>query len=315
MPSLLDETLSVKTICQLTGINEHTLRAWERRYHVVQPRRLDNGRRVYSIEDLEKLKLISVLIRKGFAISSIAQHSQRQLSDLINDAASAPDLLEQAKLSRADGFMMKLEDALSRYELVRINMLLQQAKAEYGVQAYLFQVVLPLLSRVGELVLAGSYSIGQEHALSAVVRYHLMQIFYLLAHSHAYLHEHEQHAKSFAIATMEHNLHEFGILISAVLCAFHGYPVFYLGPNMPAESLADAARSVGANGLILGLPPYSDQSAAMQRYLNDLLVGLPPVCEVWIGGSPERYLPDDSRVRRLESLAELDHLLSQHKPY
>ncbi|MES2745807.1 MAG: MerR family transcriptional regulator, partial [Bdellovibrionota bacterium] len=63
---------SVKTICQLTGLNEHTLRAWERRYQVVTPHRLENGRRVYSLDDLEKLKLVTLLVRKGFLIGNIA---------------------------------------------------------------------------------------------------------------------------------------------------------------------------------------------------------------------------------------------------
>jgi DNA-binding transcriptional MerR regulator len=311
----LDDKLSVKTICQLTGINEHTLRAWERRYAVVKPKRLENGRRIYSIEDLEKLKLIALLIRKGFLIGNIAHHPLRELSSLLNEAAQTPDMSDAVRLAntRAEELATRLEDAISRYELVKINLLLQQAKAEYGIRDYLFQVILPLMARVGEYVYKDEFTIGQEHALSAVVKYHLSQVFFLLTHSHMMLEE-TKSPKSFAIAATEGNLHEFGILVAAVLCAYHGYPVFYLGPNMPAGALAEATQAVNANCVILGLPPLMDMDAKIEAYLTELSRDLPPVCEVWAGGSP--FYKSQTRidkVKQLPSLEELDRLLANIK--
>ncbi|WP_141733631.1 MerR family transcriptional regulator [Oligoflexus tunisiensis] len=312
---MIEDKLSVKTICQLTGINEHTLRAWERRYGVVKPRRLDNGRRVYSIEDLEKLKLIALLIRKGFLIGNVAAHDLQELSRLLNEAAQTPDMGDAAALqnSRAEEIVQRIEEALSRYNLITINVLLQQAKAEYGVREYLFQVVLPLMSRVGDEVARGEFSIGQEHALSALVKYHLLQLFYLLTHSHAMTRD-RQAPKSFAVATAEGNLHEFGMLMAAVLCAFHGYPTCYLGPNLPAGSLAEASEAMAANCVVVGLPPLDDHKAANRIYMEDLLKRLPRVCEVWVGGVPhgEQRFPSE-RVRELPSLEELDRLLANIK--
>lgn len=311
----MDDKLSVKTICQLTGINEHTLRAWERRYAVVKPRRLENGRRIYSIEDLEKLKLIALLIRKGFLIGNIANHSLRNLSQLLSDAAQTPDMNDFAAeaQSRAEELAARVEEALSRYELVKINLLLQQAKAEYGIREYLFQVVLPLMYRVGDYVARDELSIGQEHALSAIVKYHLLQVFYLLTHSHSMLNE-KQAPKSFAIATSEGNHHEFGVLASAVLCSYHGYPVFYLGPNMPAEAMATAAEAISANCLILGLPPFEGQAEANESYLKLLFQQLNKVTEVWVGGSPDPVKSDYSgRLQQIPNLEELDRLLANLK--
>ncbi len=313
---MIEDKLSVKTICQLTGINEHTLRAWERRYGVVKPRRLENGRRVYSIEDLEKLKLIALLIRKGFLIGNIANQSLRELSSLLNEAAQTPDMNDAASRqnSRAEELALLIEEAISRYELVRINLLLQQAKAEYGIREYMFQVVLPLMARVGDYVARDEFSIGQEHALSAIVKYHMLQVFYLLTHSHAMLNDNKV-PKSFAIATAEGNLHELGVMVAAVLCAYHGYPVFYLGPNMPAKALAEATEAISANCVILGLAPFAGQEKYNIQYLTDLMTTLPNVCEVWVGGSPDlRALGSmNERLRTLPSLEELDRLLANIK--
>lgn len=313
---MINDQLSVKTVCQLTGINSHTLRAWERRYAVVKPKRLENGRRVYTVNDLEKLKLIALLVRKGFLIGNIAPYTVSQLNKLVSETAPTATTadVQPPTFNRAELLAGRLEEAVTRYDLIKLNPLLGQAKAECGIREYLFMVILPLMKRVGQAVASQELSIGQEHALSAVVRFHLMQSLFTLIDAQALLHE-SAPPKSFALATMEGNLHELGTLIAAVLCAYHGFPIFYLGAHMPAEGLADAARSVGANCIVLGLMPMPEHDTTITIYLEQLLEGLPSSCEVWTGGCPYYELPAQSseRVRALKDLCELDHLLAHIK--
>ncbi|MCX6129254.1 MAG: hypothetical protein NTX25_09365 [Proteobacteria bacterium] len=216
--------------------------------------------------------------------------------------------------SRSEQLKASLDEAISRYELIKINVLLQQAKAEFSVREYLFQVLIPLMVRVGEAVFHKEFSIGQEHALSAVVKYHLLQVFYLLSNSRAVLGETEA-PKTFALATSENNQHEFGLLAAAVLCALQGYAVFYLGTNMPADSLAEAAEAVGANCVILGLAPIEGQNSINTQYIERLLYALPKTCELWTGGSSDYRTPahEVGRLRHLPSLDELDRLLMNLK--
>lgn len=310
----LRDHLSVKTICQLTGINSHTLRAWERRYGVVQPRRQENGRRTYTIEDLEKLKLIALLLRKGFLISHVANYTLVQLNKLLTEAAQTTAMAnpEEQAISRTEELAQQLEQALSTYDLVRLSPLLSQAKIDCSIREYLFRLIIPLLQRVGRGVACEELSVGQEHALSAVVRYHLMQSLFGLSDHHALVHAKEA-PKSFAVATMEGNQHEMGALMAAILCAYHGYRVFYLGSNLPAQALAEAVLAVGANCAIVGLPPADIQGPTIESYLTELLEALPPMCEVWIGGRDrlDSYITD--RVRALASLPEMDELLARFR--
>ena len=45
----------------MTGLTDHTIRVWERRYSAVVAERADNGRRQYSEQDVEKLGLLKRL--------------------------------------------------------------------------------------------------------------------------------------------------------------------------------------------------------------------------------------------------------------
>lgn len=71
---------TIKNVSMITGIGVHTLRAWEKRYGVVRPERSTSGRRYYSEEDIDKLKLIATLNKTGEQISQIAKLSLEELS-------------------------------------------------------------------------------------------------------------------------------------------------------------------------------------------------------------------------------------------
>jgi len=70
---------SIQFVSQVTGINAHTLRAWEKRYQAVVPQRNPKGKRLYSDEDIELVSivnndLVTISIKdKGIGISEDEQ--------------------------------------------------------------------------------------------------------------------------------------------------------------------------------------------------------------------------------------------------
>lgn len=63
--------LPIREISRLTGVNTVTLRAWERRYGLLKPRRTEKGHRLYSQEDVERVKAIQAWLVRGLAISKV----------------------------------------------------------------------------------------------------------------------------------------------------------------------------------------------------------------------------------------------------
>ena len=61
----------IGTVSNITGINPVTLRAWERRYELINPTRTESGHRLYSEHDIEQIKLILALLDEGIAISRV----------------------------------------------------------------------------------------------------------------------------------------------------------------------------------------------------------------------------------------------------
>ena len=78
-------TLTVKAASKLAGINPHTLRAWERRYRAIAPERSGTGRRLYSLEEVVRIRMLSSVVRGGHPIREIANLSNDELKKLQED--------------------------------------------------------------------------------------------------------------------------------------------------------------------------------------------------------------------------------------
>ncbi len=138
---------SIGAVSRLTGISQHTLRIWERRYSAVHSHRTESGRRLYSSGDVERLTLLKALVDRGDRIGSIASddidalrrrieafegHS-RDRSELARDridvavcGESVADLLKQCSLPGLNIVLGETDMARFRadLELVSADMLL-----------------------------------------------------------------------------------------------------------------------------------------------------------------------------------------------
>ncbi len=98
-----EQTYGIGAVAKLTGLSDHTIRVWERRYEAVVAGRSPNGRRVYTTADVEKLSLLKLLTDRGLSIGRIAGESRDELKKRIESmtelsAAPAPSNINVALL-------------------------------------------------------------------------------------------------------------------------------------------------------------------------------------------------------------------------
>lgn len=100
-----DRLYGIGAVARITGLSDHTIRIWERRYGAVVAQRAENGRRVYTPEDVEKLGLLGKLTGHGLAIGQIADNSLDELREQLRDigdlvSASVPQRINVAVLGQ-----------------------------------------------------------------------------------------------------------------------------------------------------------------------------------------------------------------------
>jgi methanogenic corrinoid protein MtbC1 len=212
--------------------------------------------------------------------------------------------IEEVILSRCIG-------ALGNYELVLIQAELEAARNLISAEHFLTQIAVPLLRDVGNRVYNGTFSIAQEHALSSILRAQLMQTLFNLRNAiavRAFTRKDQPHGLSICLATRDGDLHEFGILASAILVANEGHVPHYFGPNLPAAALADAAKAVNADVVIVGntpsAEPFSEQR--QESYARELKTKIPGRCQIWWGGVCS--IKEPSVLNGIKLLSSLDAL-------
>src|SRR5258708_38084169 len=87
-----------------TGLSKDTLRVWERRYRFPLPARDPSGERVYSQQDVEKLRVLKRLLDQGHRPGKVIGPALGQLERLA-DSATPPAArpAEGARLPRRPG--------------------------------------------------------------------------------------------------------------------------------------------------------------------------------------------------------------------
>lgn len=305
-----ESLFNLKAVVKLTGLSEHAIRAWEARYDAVVPERTASGRRAYSGDDVSRLRLLAQLVSRGHAIGQIARADNAALQRLL----TASDRTTQAEGDRSGAqhsevpraLTAKIKAALRRFDLAGVQVVLREARFHFGARMFALGVVALVMAEIGELVAAGELTIAHEHALSAVVKVHLMEL--LFAERAPVV------GKRVALATREGDLHEIMLLISGVLCAHHGFDVVYIGPNMPPDALGAALRALKTDAVLLGTIELAPglEKWPVEGYVRRLASFLGKKHEIWIGGMPRHRLDLGALAqpcRHVRSLSELDQSL------
>lgn len=300
------EILTIQSVSQLSGISAHTIRIWERRYGALTPIRTDTGRRLYNTFDLEKLKLL----KEVTATHPIGQVATLTISELKHLAVRSVEAEHSKTISLAAQAIEPALRALEKFEAENLARILEQTEHKSTIREFTLDFVSPLLSTVGAKVSMGQLNVAHEHLVSALLREQLGRILYALNRNHT------NKSPSVALSTPEGDLHEFGILISAVLFALNGYRVYYFGPNLPAESLGRASKALRCAEIVLGcvLRKFGKNPDSVQSYLRTLREHCGNQIVISVGGNIEidRNLKKEIQIKTFETLESLEAQLSQN---
>ena len=215
----------IKTVASLTGISPTTLRAWERRYDLVEPRRTHSGYRVYSDVDIATLTRVKRLVDRGFKVGEAISLVRRGLQE-----------------PEAGAFSTEAVGTI-RYRMLRSLLLLDRrgaAEAYAQLSGFPYErqvddVLLPLLRQIGSMWAEGDCSVAQEHFASTFARERLVAMLDSVSGF-------PFPGPEAVCAGAPGELHEFGLLAAAIHLSMRGWKVTYLGADLPVEQLQPIAR-------------------------------------------------------------------------
>jgi MerR family transcriptional regulator, light-induced transcriptional regulator len=268
----------IQVVARRTGLSADVLRAWEKRYGILKPARSSGGRRLYSDDDIDYLRMLRRATGAGRNVGQLVALSRDALQAVVreDDAAAAAVPAESPTAEAADVVVDQAVEAIAALDARRLEIVLRRAMIEHEATRFLEAVVTPALVRIGAEWRHDRVTPAHEHVASRVVRQVLDE--YVATFVPGY------DAPRFLSATPQGQRHEFGAMLAAASAAAAGWWVTYLGADLPAVAIADAARQTRATAVGLSIVhPVDDPQIPVE--LRALRTALPMDVVLLVGGA------------------------------
>ncbi len=157
---------SIRDLENLSGIKAHTIRIWEKRYKLIEPRRTNTNIRYYTDYDLKKILNVAVLNKHGIKISNIVKLNDIELKEEIMRVSDANPDLKHA----VDSLIVAMIDL----DEIKFTSILSKSISKKGFKDAMLDVVYPFLNRIGVMWQADDINPVQEHFVSYLIRQKLI---------------------------------------------------------------------------------------------------------------------------------------------
>ena len=232
---------NIGVVTRVTGVPASTLHAWERRYGFPGAERSAGGHRLYSEKDISLLRWVKSQVDAGLTISraviavrtlaangrmfipsepeaGFRYHPERSGEGSGPNPASSPSLRES------------LLEALIHHNLPRADQFMGEMLAFYSPEDLTLEVIGPVLNAIGEAWEQGRITVATEHLATNYLRQRLLM---WMVTGPA-----PRHSDPVVLACAPGEWHEGSLLMLGALLRRQGWPVAYLGQNVPFHDLA-----------------------------------------------------------------------------
>jgi len=246
---------SIKDLENLSGIKAHTIRIWEKRYNLFQPKRTDTNIRFYTTESLQKILNVAFLNNYGYKISKISLLKNDEISKLVNEISSKDLQLNSPAINSFKLAMITFNENLfhkTYNDLIKLN----------SFKEIFYNTFLPLLHHIGLLWQTETITPAHEHFISTLIKQKLLK-------SIEKTNEVEQNKleRTFVLFLPENEIHEIGLMLINYELKNRGYQTVFLGQSIPLESLKDL-MSLYDNITFISYFTIKPEKEDIQNYLE-----------------------------------------------
>jgi MerR family transcriptional regulator, light-induced transcriptional regulator len=213
--------LRIGEFARRVGVSPELLRAWERRYGLLQPIRTDGGFRLYTDDDAGRVERMKRALDDGFSAAEAARLALAQ---------------ERSPERPLDGARERLLAAAHAYDETAVHAILDEALAAFSLETVLRELILPVLREIGAEWEQGTLEIGQEHFASNLVRERLLALARLWGRGGGPL---------AVLACAPGERHDIGLIAFGLVLRSRGWRILFLGADTPLATLTKAASDTG----------------------------------------------------------------------
>jgi methanogenic corrinoid protein MtbC1 len=268
---------NMKAVSTMVGVLPGTIRAWERRYQMIEPIRNEAGHRLYSDEHVHTLKWLASKVKSGFTISqAVAILDHNHIID------TKPELKVDNRLNTMQA---NLTEALLQFDERTAQQIMNEAFSIYTMDKVLLDLLAPILVEIGLLWENGEITTAHEHFSTSILRSRIGSVMHAFPHNGLL-------PKVIAVCAPG-EWHELGLLIFTLYMRRKGFEVIYLGSSIKKDDIQIVLKTVQPGFLFLSCTMQENISNTIELIQN--LKDTFPNVQVGVGGYGFDSMPDDQK--------------------
>lgn len=296
--------LSIGALSAATGVPVETIRSWERRYGYPVAERKPSGHRVYALDTVARLRLISDALGRGHRAAEVVAASESALESLLT---ALPRVSSGSKVPASSATASTSSSAEEHFTAIRsfdveeLKRSFQADWARLGPLRFVQDRAAPFLLAVGEAWSAGTLDVRHEHFASACLGDFLRTARVPM--------DDRATGPMMALATLPGEQHGMGLQMSAVVCAAAGWRALMLGTDTPIAQIAALAREAPIAAVAISCAAPRRRRTAEQ--LRTLRRRLPRAISLLVGGSGAPTAASRTGMVVMPDLVTLDRWLHE----
>ncbi|HDR4419526.1 TPA: MerR family transcriptional regulator [Bacillus cereus] len=246
MPTL-DGKYNIKAVSNIIGIQPSTLRAWERRYQIIAPKRNHAGHRLYTEEHIQILKWLMDKVSSGMMIGQAVQ--------LLEGNRLQSNVKKGIHYDREVVLVDDLLQALLKFDEITTSALLNEAFSIYATEKVIATIVLQVSNEL--LTLKNNNEVT------------MMQVQYVVSFLQTRLGMVYHNASSFSsihkVVVLENNMLK-GFVFATYL-RLKGHKVIYIRSSLAENSILQAVEQIQPTYVVVSFDDGRELKNAM-NYVN-----------------------------------------------
>ncbi len=245
-----DPQLRIGELSRRVEVEPALLRAWEKRYGLLKPRRSGGNFRLYSLADVARVWAMKGHLARGLAAAEAAQLALAEESPVHVDRVSAKP--------GADGSALELRDQLASLDESAVHETLDRVFALNSLEEVLMRTIIPCLREIGHGWERGEISVAQEHFASTLLRARLLA----LARGWS-----AGSGRTAVLACPSGEQHDIGLISFGLILWRQGWRIVYIGQDTPADELPGTLAATQPDVLVLAAlapGPFEDAAESLR---------------------------------------------------
>ena len=295
----IKSSFSIKDLENLTGIKAHTIRIWEKRYHLLEPERSDTNIRTYNLENLQKLLNVSYLNNNGYKISKIADLKKEEIQNSINEIAKKNNIQNPA--------IKDFKLAMLNFDQAKFYEIYRSLSKDKSLKEIFYEVFIPLLTEIGMLWQTDIINPAHEHFITTFIRQKILVNTELLQ---AELKNTSN--KTFVLYLPDNEIHELGLMFINYELVSKGYQTIFLGQSIPIENLKDLTN-INKEVIFISYftikPEKDDLLSYIEEFQNKILSN--SNIKLWILGYMIEHLDVKKLPKNITTFKTIEELVKE----